>query len=174
MYPVLKRHTFATWVFFVLLALAAWQLVHYYPLMPEHMASHFSGSGKADGWSEKSSFFILFGGMTAFLAAIFFGLAVAIPAFPVSTVNIPNREHYLSPEHRDETYRTIISFMIWFGSVTIAFFMWIADQTFRANLMPEPRLGDGFMIGLVAYLVFSVVATIALIVRFAKKPPRTI
>jgi len=170
MYPVLRRHAFASWVFLVLVGLAAWHLVHYYPLMPEQMASHFGAGGRADGWSDKDTFFVVFGVMLAVMAGMFGGLALAIPAFPVSMVNIPNREHYLSPENRERTHGILVSFMLWFGTATMAFMILVADQTFRANLEPPHRLGDGFMVGLVAYLVFTVVATIVLILRFRKPP----
>lgn len=172
MYPVLKRHAFASWVFLVVLGLAVWHLVHYYPLMPERMASHFGAGGKADGWSGKDEFFVLMGVMLTVMAGMFGGLALAIPALPVSLVNIPNREYYLSPENRERTYGIIVSFMLWFGAATTAFMILVADQTFHANLEEPHRLGDGFMIGLVAYLVFTVVATIVLILRF-RKPPAT-
>jgi len=168
MYPVLKRHTFASWVFLVLLGLAAWHLFHYYPMMPERMASHFGAGGRADGWAEKDTVFVLSGVMLAFMAAMFGGLALAIPAFPASMVNVPHRDYYLSPENREKSYGIIVSFMLWFGVATTAFMILINEQVFRANLEPEPRLGDEFMIGLVVYLAYTVVATIALLLQFRK------
>jgi uncharacterized membrane protein len=140
--------------------------------MPERMASHFGAGGQADGWSGKDEFFVVMGVMLTVMAGMFGGLALAIPSLPVGLVNIPNREHYLSPENRERTYGIIVSFMLWFGAATTAFMILIADQTFRANLEEPHRLDDGFMIGLVAYLVFTVVATIVLILRF-RKPPAT-
>ena len=37
------------YVYVFLLGIALSQAVYYYPAMPEFMASHFGGSGKADG-----------------------------------------------------------------------------------------------------------------------------
>jgi uncharacterized membrane protein len=169
-YPVLRRHSFASWVFLLLLGVAVWHMVHYYPLLPDRVASHFGGGGRPDGWSDKDSFFLVLGGTLALTVLMFGALALVIPALPVRLVNVPHREHYLSPENQERTHGILVSFMLWFGVATMAFMILVADQTFRANLEPPHRLGDGFLIGLVAYLVFSVVATIVLIARFRKPP----
>lgn len=170
MYPVLKRHTLASWVYLVLLGFAVWHLAKHYPLMPDRMASHFGAGGVPDGWSSKDHFFLLFGVMLTVMTAMFGGLAFLIPALPASTINIPNREYYLSPENRERTYGILVSYMLWFGAATTAFMILVAEETFRANLEPSPRLGDGFLIGLVAYLLLAVLGTIVLIMRFRKPP----
>lgn len=170
MYPVLRRHALASWVFLVLLGLAVWHLVHYYPLMPERMATHFGAGGAPNGWADRDTSFVFSSVLLAVMAGMFGGLALAIPALPPSLVNIPHRDYYLSPENREKSYGVIVSYMLWVGAATTAFMMVVSDQMFQANLEPPYRLGDGFLIGLVAYLVFTVVATIALILRFRKPP----
>ena len=44
-------------VFAVLLVVALALLAVYYPQLPERMASHFNGAGRANGWSSKAFFF---------------------------------------------------------------------------------------------------------------------
>ena len=44
-------------VFVLLLIVAVALMVVYYPELPERMASHFDGAGRANGWSSKAFFF---------------------------------------------------------------------------------------------------------------------
>ena len=48
-------------VLLLLAALAALQMIHYYPLMPGTMVVHFGPSGAPDGWSDRNGFFTVFG-----------------------------------------------------------------------------------------------------------------
>ena len=43
--------------FLLLVALVSAQVAHYYPLLPDPMASHFGLDGAPNGWSSRVTFF---------------------------------------------------------------------------------------------------------------------
>jgi uncharacterized membrane protein len=42
-------------VFIALVLAAALQVIHFYPLMPDKMASHFNAAGQANAWMQRDA-----------------------------------------------------------------------------------------------------------------------
>ena len=57
-----------------LIALAAVQVMYYYPQMPEVVASHFGGAGAPNGRSSRNAFFAIYLSMLALLVMIIMGV----------------------------------------------------------------------------------------------------
>jgi uncharacterized membrane protein len=163
------QKTTLPWVVLVLLVgFAAWHIAHYAPLLPETVASHFGDGGYANDYTSKASFLRFYAVLYAVLVVTFGGLALVIPKIPPSFVNLPHKEHYLTPEHRAASMGYIGSFLLWFGNATLAFFIATMHLTFEANLIPEPRLGATFFVLLGVYMVGSLAATVVLLLRFRR------
>jgi uncharacterized membrane protein len=152
-------------------ALAAFQLWHAVPQLPETVATHFGLRGEADGWSSRESF-VLF---AAILVLAFAGLPVAInwmvARLPPSLINIPHREYWLSEERRGTTLRQLRGSMEWFGVISVAFAIAINHATIRANLEAlrdggPARLGGTFGWALGLYLVATGVWVVWLLRQF--------
>ena len=86
-------------ILLLLSALAAFQLLHYYPQMPESMVVHFGRSGEPNGWSERLPFFLTFATIEAIVVAFGFALSTVLGRIPAPLVNIPNREYWVPPSH---------------------------------------------------------------------------
>ena len=43
-------------LFAAIIGFAGWQYVHYDPVLPDIMATHFGGSGTPNGWQSKAGF----------------------------------------------------------------------------------------------------------------------
>jgi uncharacterized membrane protein len=152
-----------------ILLFAAFQYVHYVPLLPDTVASHFGASGSANGWSTKASFFSVYI-LSLFVAGVLFaGISPVLRRLPVSMLNLPNKAHWLAAERRDATWRYIGTRMMDFGNVTLVLLVSVFELTLRANLMRTPRLNPtAVWMLLAAYLVFVAVWLWRFITRFLR------
>lgn len=164
----MKTTAFA--VFVLLLLAAAMHFYYYYPKLPETIASHFGAGGAADGWASKGSFAAVYLGTLLLTAGMFFVIVLLVPRLPASMVNLPNKDVWLAPEHRDATMASLTSSLLWMGNATVLFLIVVGQLVFEANQGGEPRLDASFLVALVLYLVVMIAAAIGLVTRFSKKP----
>ena len=164
------RHLLILLLGLILLAAAA-DIAWFYPRLPERLATHFNGTGVADGYTGKVGFVVAQGCTLAGLAALFVGLAWIIPHMPVSLINLPHRDYWLAPPRRVATLETIHRFMLGLAVVTIGFLAGLLHLMLLANAHPPPRLGPGFGL-LVAIQIASVLGLVVrLLWRFRKRGP---
>lgn len=128
-------------------AVMAFQWIHFYPLMPEKMATHFGASGEANGWMPRDGFLLFYCGMCAFLMLLFLLLPRLIGLFPDSMINMPNKEYWLATGRRGQTMALVGAHMAWLAVLVLGLMLAILQLTFLSNLMPEPRL-EGTSIGI--------------------------
>lgn len=156
-------------VFLALALVGAVRYVYYAPRLPEVLGSHFAGNGAVNGWQSKVVFFSTELAVVVLAAVVGFGIPRIIGAMPVSLINLPNKEFWLTPERRAETLGYLQMHMAWFGCALLAFLLFVMELVFRANLQSPPRLNSGaFVLGLVAFLLFVTVSTVRLVARFAR------
>jgi hypothetical protein len=160
-------------IFFALVLIGAAQYAYYAPRLVEVLASHFAGNGAVNGWQSKAAFFAMQLAMVIFAAIVGFGIPRLIGAMPVSLINLPNKEFWLSPERRDDTLSYIGVWTAWFGCALLAFLLFVMELAFRANLQTPPRFNmAAFFPALVAFVVFDAVALLRLILHFSKQGDR--
>jgi uncharacterized membrane protein len=135
-------------VLLVLLLLAAFQVWHYLPLLPERVASHFNGQGNADGFAAKADFAKTEIVVFAIMVALFLLLPKLTRLFPVSMINLPNKDYWLAEERREETLNALEDWMGWFGVLTLALLLAIMELAILANLSPKPRFDSAMATGL--------------------------
>jgi len=156
-------------VFYLLLALAVLQVLVYYPMLPETVASHFDGSGRADGWSSKSTFFTIDAAVIALTALIFLGLSKI--RWPDRWVSLPHKDYWLAPERRERTFRELQRQMLVFGCATMVVLLVVMQWTIEANLDGSQTLPAAPMWWLMGgYLLFTAVWTTRLVVRLRRVP----
>jgi uncharacterized membrane protein len=126
--------------FIVLIGVCVLQIVYYWPLMPERMASHFDGTGNPNGWSSRGTFFCLHAGLTVMIIFIFRILPSLLHRFPASLINVPNREYWLASERRQEAFTLITDRLLIFGNGTLFLFVAIVQLVFQANLKDMLRM----------------------------------
>lgn len=158
--------------FVALIAVMIVQAVYYYSQLPETVASHFDGSGQADGWSSKMAFFLIMLGTVAAMALLFLALPKSFAKIPARYVSLPNRDYWLSDEKRGDTMRHIEGEMGWFGVGTILLLIVIQQLTINANLDSDPALSSTPWWILGGYLLFTVVWTIRFVIYFTRTGSR--
>ena len=156
-------------IFFALVLFGAAQYAYYAPRLPEVLGSHFAGNGAVNAWQSKAAFFSTELAVVILAAMVGFGIPRIIGAMPVSLINLPNREFWLSPERREETLSYIRVWSAWFGCALLAFLLFAMELVFRANLHTPPQFDLGaFLPGLLAFAAFDTIAILRLILHSRK------
>ncbi len=155
-------------VFLLVLALCVLQAFYYYPLLPDRVASHFGASGRPDAWSDKSFFVGLYLAVVGIIAILLPGSGACISKLPDSLINLPNKEYWLAPERRQETFDSLSRYFFWMASATLLLMLDVFHQAFRVHLGKTDRL-EHPVASIVLYTVFALVGSLRLIARFSKK-----
>jgi uncharacterized membrane protein len=145
--------------------------VYYYPQLPDKVATHFGPDGRPDAWSSKQAFFGVYMTTLSLSALVFLGIAFGISYVPVSMVSLPNRDYWLSPERKKETYSFIFHYFLWFACATILFLLDLMHQAFQVHLDRVDALHHP-MLSLGLYLGFTALWCVGLFVKFARRPSR--
>jgi uncharacterized membrane protein len=157
---------------FVLLAVfATIHFFSYYSQLPEVVASHFNGHGAANGWQSKSAFFQVFAGVSVLAAVLGFGIPRIIAVIPGELINLPNKQYWLSPDRRAETFEFLNNYFAWFSCVIFLIIILTFDYAIQSNLHPENRPDPSRMWYILAgFLVFTVIWITRMLRRFGRAP----
>ena len=156
-------------LFFAIVLAAIAQCVHDFPLLPDRMASHFAASRIPNGWMTKPQFFMTYALLLLPAAALEFWVSHRIANKPDAKLNLPNKEYWLAPERRAETFAYFESFFAWFGCVFLLVEVLAMGLAMRANFDTPPLLPTGPIVSVIAgFVLFNVVAVIAMFRRFSK------
>lgn len=163
----------AVCVLIVLVAVV--QVVHYRSLLPGRMASHFDGTGRANGFMFRDDFLATELGLFAFMSLIFVVLPGFLRRIPNSLINLPRKDYWLAPERREATLRDMARQLTWFGAATLLFLLLVMEAVMRANL---PGGGGQlsapfFYTSLGIYLSFVAFWTIPLLWKHSRLPARS-
>lgn len=138
-------------------------------LLPVRVATHFDIHGCPNGWMTRE-------GIVRFMALFGIGvplimmLAFSSPRFvPVRFVNLPNREHWLTGERRDESLSWLSRMGIWFAAVMLLFFGAIHHLVILANQVQPPRLDAvPLCITVGIFLACELALALRIMLRFSK------
>jgi len=156
----------------VLAALAAIQAVHYYPQLPDTLATHFGPNGEPNGWSEKGPFVLTYSIIEALVVGFGLALAFMLERIPAWMVNIPHRDYWMAPERRRETAEFLGNQILWIEAATLLFLMAVTQLIYVKNLGDAPpRFSGDFWYILGAFVAATLWLTVRIILRFRKREP---
>ena len=138
-------------------------------LLPERVATHFDTSGQPDGWMSRSGYLIFMGalGIGAPLITVF--TALISKYIPYKLINLPNKQYWLLPEHREQTYLYMTCLLLWMGCLEVIFFAGIHFLTIEANRAQPLELNmERFFILMGSFAAIIVLWLIVLIYHFKK------
>ena len=156
-------------IFLGLTALAALQIVVYYPRLPAVVASHFDGLGAPNGWSSKEAFFGLYLVIVLMLYAVFGWMPKWIENRPGRHMKIPNRDYWLAPERKAETWAFFRRQMMLMGNLHLLLAIFAIQLAILANFAAEPRMHASIAWALAIYFIAFTVWLIYFFWHF-KKP----
>lgn len=140
--------------------------------LPERVATHFGTGGRADGWSDRNAFLLMYALLVVGMSAILGGIGLIIGRLPASAINLPNREYWLAPERRADTHARVREQMLVMAGATNLFFLGLMHLTVAANRLSERRLGSGFWLLFAAYLAFVTGWAVRFVRAYGVRPPR--
>jgi uncharacterized membrane protein len=159
------------WMYALLLASGVFGSLHYYPFLPERMASHFSAHGTPNGWQPKEGFFLIMGLVTGLTAIIGFLAPALIARLPASQINLPNKAYWLRPEHRAATMEFVAGQFAWFACALLFVILFGGYQAIQANLPDVAKFDSQAMrIVIVGFLVYVLVWVLRFVRHFAHIP----
>jgi hypothetical protein len=154
-------------IFIVLVLYGVVQGRFYSLRMPWVIASHFGARGTPNGWQTQSAFFVIEIFVVAIAALLGFVVPKTLSALPVSMINLPNKQYWLSPERRESTLDYFRVHFAWCGCALLAFLLFVMELAFRANLTTPHQLNNtAFIAAMVVFLAFMVFWTVRLIRHF--------
>jgi uncharacterized protein DUF1648 len=158
-------------LFFAILAAGVLQCLNDFPFLPDCMASHFSGSGNANGWMTKPQFFVTYA--VAILPALVleFWMPRRIAGKPDNRLRLPNKEFWLAPDRRAETFAYFERFFAWYGCAFLLLEVFSMGLATRANFQSPPQLPTGpIVFAIVAFVLFNIICITGMLRRFSKLP----
>lgn len=141
------------------------------PHLPARVATHFALSGEPNGWMTRAGLvrFALIAG--AAVPAFVLGVFALVRRCEGWGLNIPNKEFWLAPQRRQETFDFIQRQGFWFAGLLIAFFAALHCSIVAANARSPAALAAAD-IGAVAggFLVVSAIWAAVSVGRFFRRP----
>jgi uncharacterized membrane protein len=157
-------------LFFAIVLAALAQCVHDFPLLPDRLASHFAASGIPNGWMTKTQFMVMYGVVFLPALAIEFWVSHRIANKPITKLNLPNKEYWLAPERRAETFAYFETFFAWYGCVFLFVMLFAMGLAMRTNFDTPPYLPTGPIVSVLIGFVLYNIAAVAVIYRRFSKP----
>jgi len=139
--------------------------------LPEVAASHFGGSGAANGFMSRA-YYVRF--MLLFVVVLPLVL-VFVPSVslsnPKADIRLPNKEYWLAPERQAETTEFLRQHMARFGSMLVVLLCYIHWLVVRANTVSPPNMPTPWAIGGIGvFVACALVWSSALFRRFRNVP----
>lgn len=161
---------FAILICLACLAIAAMQMVYYLPLLPEKIVTAFDLNGQPAGWMGKEALAVFYPAVLAVVMGSCVIAGLIMHKLPVRFINIPNRDHYLSPPERKATLDYLRELYLWTAAFAGVFITLLMDKILRLNLTAQPQLDSCLLYTTGGTLVFSVICGLALVCWRFKKP----
>ncbi len=164
----MKRTTTSP-VFLGVLALAALFLWQTSRALPEVVATHFGPGGEANGYMPHTLYVRFMLGFVVLLPWLVNLAMERILASPRASINLPNRDLWLSESQRATTVAYLLRHMRYFGMMLTVFLCCVHLLVVKANAVAPPALDNmRFSIALGAYLLVIVIWIVALRRRFRR------
>ena len=146
------------------------QIIVYYFLLPDTIATHFNASGVPDSWGGKTAYTITMLLVLTCMSLLWLLIAIVLKKVPVRFISMPNREYWFSEERRASTLSMIAKYLFLMGASTNVLLIAVNFLTFSANTHADVRLNTlqtTVSLGLYCAVLALIIA--AMIVRFRKR-----
>lgn len=135
-------------------ALVVLRLGLVYDELPTEVASHFDFSGRANSHQGKLGFVVSMALLQLLIPVPLLVMTSSLHRAPLTSINIPNRDYWLSPERRESSLRRVASLLDEVNLAIALLLASVAELMIRAQLAVGPR-PLRFAIPLVLFLVFT-------------------
>jgi hypothetical protein len=138
--------------------------------LPASVASHFAGSGHADGYMPRDAYVLTMIGVAVGMPLAIV-LLQALLSRRAGGLKVPHPAHWLAPERRSATLAYIDAQVTRLAGLVAILVAFIHGLIVEANAMPSPRLDTTLFYPALGVFVVAVVAwAIAFHLRFRRIP----
>jgi uncharacterized membrane protein len=138
--------------------------------LPPVVASHFDATGAPNGWSSRPGYALMLIAIGFVLPLGIVGLVSLLTRSGPEGLNIPAREHWTRPEHRQEAVRRVRAYLWWLGCVMVALALAIHGLVVEAHTHQPPRLSSLGMFIVLGAAVAAIGAWVAGWYRLLRPP----
>lgn len=140
-------------------------------LSQQRIAAHFDLRGRPNNWMEPHRFLLLSLLGSVGLPLFIIGLGYAVRFLPVNrfTFKIPNRDYWLAPERREQTYDIVFRFCLWVACLEAVFMLILHWLVIYANRQTPPHLPSEAVLVLAACLLIAVGIRLGLMIHHFKR-----
>ena len=141
------------------------------PMLPERVATHFDGAGRANGWMSREGH--LWGSMAVHLgvAGFIVGLCALMHRLPSGLMNLPNKDYWGTPERYPEACALMREWSRWLAAAMLVWGTLMNREIVLANQGVSGRLNMpavGVLTG--CFLAVVLGAVVWLLLRFLRRP----
>lgn len=140
------------------------------PMLPLRMATHFDAAGNPNGWMSRSEHLIFMGAFGIGFPLFIIGMCWMARYLPMSAINLPHRDYWLSSERRDESTDYLFHHSIWLACLGIAFITGLHWTVVFSNQHQPPSLPLSWVLAVTGPFLGGVVVWIAFLYRRFHKP----
>lgn len=156
-------------LFYLLVMIGIGQLVYYYPLLPETVASHFSSDGDANGWLNKQGLMIVYGVILLVLYLVFYMSGKFNLEGDQKYLSLPNKDYWLQDIRRVQAAEFIARKGVYFSFYTLGFLLIVMQMVFEANLADQVIFNsEAFIFLLLLYGLYVIIWSMGFINFFRK------
>jgi uncharacterized membrane protein len=138
-------------------------------LLPQHMATHFDASGHPNGWMSRSSAVVFQGVVGLILPLIITVVFCTLKYVPPEKINVPRRDFWFGPEHREETCAYLSRKGLCLASLLVGLQAMVWYQLIESNSTSIPHLSSSqFLVTLAVFGLAMIIWVITLFRHFAK------
>ena len=134
--------------------------------LPIQVASHFGRTDQPNAWSPRDTYVAITVGAATLLPLFLVVLITWLPRIFPGAMNLPNRDYWLAPEHRERSLAALADFGWAFGCLLALF---IVGVVVAANTNVPVQLPARPFQGLIAgFIAAMCIWTVALCLRFRR------
>jgi len=133
--------------------------------------AHARGSA-GDAASERLDFFGSWAGLALLFAGIAVGYRFLLPRLPVGSINMPNKELWLAPEHREATLVELADLMFWLMALASLFDLALHLSLYAANVRQTMQMGSTIFYDSMVLDVGILAVIVRYLVRWSNPPER--
>jgi uncharacterized membrane protein len=137
--------------------------------LPDQIASHFNGSGVANGWTSRSSFTLSMLAVGLGIPGFVVGLMYSIRFFPAKYLNVPNPSYWHEPTNFRKACDFLFVSSLWFASAFLLWQIFFSRLIVAANLVSPPHLNSNHaFLMTVPLLAFTCAWAVLLVLRLLR------
>jgi len=137
--------------------------------LPAQVASHFGRSEEPNAWTPRDTYVAIMVAAATLLPLFLVTVITWLPRIFPGAVNIPNRDYWLAPEHRERSLAALADFGWAFGCLLALFIVGVHWTVVAANTNVPAQLPARPFQGLIAGFIAAMgIWTVALWLRFRR------